>query len=287
MKIDEEIFSFSQRYRSLWTGRSAQSSPKEPRKNTNEVFEQKAKKLCENFLDLDNSSEDRAASLARLIDHTLLKADATRPQIEKVCQEANTYSFASVCVNSSWIETIAALLKSGTTLPIAVVGFPLGAMHSASKREETRIAIESGAKEIDMVLSVGLLKNDEVQKTFEDICVVVDQAGSIPVKLILETALLSNIEKIRACVLAAKAGVAFVKTSTGFSSGGATRADVELMRKVVGASIGVKASGGIKTLAQVTEMIQAGATRLGVSASVSILEELLTGRTTGPTSSGY
>ncbi|HRK01881.1 MAG TPA: deoxyribose-phosphate aldolase, partial [Oligoflexia bacterium] len=173
-------------------------------------------------------------------------------------------------------------------VPIAVVGFPLGAMHTKAKCEETRVAVEEGAQEIDMVLAVGWLKEQKFEAVFQDIAAVVNQCGpNVPTKLIIETALLNDVEKIRACVLGVWAGVKFVKTSTGFAANGATVSDVALMRNVVGDQVGVKASGGIRTAADALAMLQAGATRLGVSSSVAILNELRTGTSSAGSSCSY
>lgn len=213
------------------------------------------------------------ADLARRIDHTLLKADARRADFEKVCAEARTYGFASVCVNTARLPEVVALLTGSPVLPIAVVGFPLGAMESEAKALETRRAIDLGAKEIDMVLPVGALKDGDYDAVLSDIEAVVLAARlrKIPVKVILETSLLTREEKIAACVIAKRAGAAFVKTSTGFGTAGATADDVRLMRAIVGAEIGVKASGGIRSREDALKMIAAGADRIGASASVAIV----------------
>jgi deoxyribose-phosphate aldolase len=214
----------------------------------------------------------RGPELARRIDHTLLKADARGAEFEKVCTEARTHSFASVCVNTSRLAEVVARLAGSPVLPIAVVGFPLGAMESHAKAAETRRAIDLGAKEIDMVLNVGMLKDGAYDVVAADIEAVVLAARlrKIPVKVILETSLLTREEKIAACVIAKSAGAAFVKTSTGFGGGGATVEDVALMRAVVGVELGVKASGGIRTREDALKMLAAGADRLGASASVAI-----------------
>jgi deoxyribose-phosphate aldolase len=217
------------------------------------------------------SGSIQGSELARLIDHTLLKAEATAKDLEKVCAEARTHAFASVCVNSGRIAFVANLLAGSNVLPISVVGFPLGAMKSEAKAFETRRAIEAGAREIDMVLSVGSLKDGDFEAVESDILQVVHEAGpSVPVKVILETALLSRDEKIAACVIAKRAGAAFVKTSTGFGGGGASVEDIQLMRSVVGFKMGVKASGGVRTRQDALKLIAAGANRLGASASVAI-----------------
>jgi deoxyribose-phosphate aldolase len=213
-----------------------------------------------------------APTLAGRIDHTFLKPDATRGDIQRICLEARTHQFATVCVNSSWIPLASELLEGGPTVPIAVVGFPLGASSSAAKAFETRQAISDGAREIDMVIAVGRLKGQEYEEVLRDIAAVIEAAHPYPVKVILETSLLSHEEKIAACCLAQAAGAAFVKTSTGFSTGGATIEDIRLMRQTVGSEIGVKASGGIRTREDAERMIAAGADRIGASASVAIVK---------------
>ncbi len=209
--------------------------------------------------------------LARSIDHTLLSPTATRAEIVKVCQEAAEHSFASVCVNSTWIGLVAQLLRGTPVMPICVVGFPLGAASTESKAFETRQAIADGAHEIDMVINIGWLKGHDHDAVFDDIRAVVEAAQGRPVKVILETTMLERDEKIAGCVLSRAAGAAFVKTSTGFGGGGATVEDVALMRAVVGPDIGVKASGGVRTADDARKMLAAGANRLGASASVAIV----------------
>ncbi len=209
--------------------------------------------------------------LARQIDHTLLKPDATPEEIKKLCEEAMLYQFATVCVNSSFIGLAAECLRGSDVKPIAVVGFPLGACSSTTKEFETREAISAGAQEIDMVIHLGALKSGDYFLAANDIRSVVDAARPIPVKVILETSTLNNDQKIVGCVLAKAAGAAFVKTSTGFSSGGATVEDIELMRRIVGPKMGVKASGGVRTRDDALKMIRAGANRIGASASVAIV----------------
>jgi deoxyribose-phosphate aldolase len=209
--------------------------------------------------------------LAGLIDHTMLKPDATRADIVKLCEEALRYGFATVCVNPVNVALAARLLAGSTTLPIAVVGFPLGATTTAAKVFEMREAIRAGAREIDMVIDIGALKGKEHGEVLRDIQEVVEAARPAPVKVILETGALTRDEKIIGCALAKAAGAAFVKTSTGFGPGGATAEDVALMREVVGNDMGVKASGGIRTAADARRMIEAGATRIGASASVAIV----------------
>jgi len=213
--------------------------------------------------------------LARRIDHTLLKAEARRTEIENLATEARTHSFASVCVNTARLPEVVVRLEGSPVLPIAVVGFPLGAMETAAKASEARRALDLGAKEIDMVLPAGHLKDGNFEHVEQDIAAVVAIARprKVPVKVILETALLSHDEKIAACVIAKRAGASFVKTSTGFApgGGGATVDDVRLMRAVVGVAMGVKASGGIRTREDALRMIAAGADRIGASASVAIV----------------
>lgn len=215
-----------------------------------------------------------AARLAGYIDHTLLKADATARDIERLCAEAREKRFFAVCVNGSWVRLACRLLE-GTDVKVAsVAGFPLGAMSSEAKRFETGLAADQGAQEIDFVLNIGRLKNGEDRYVLEEIRDVVKAAEGLTVKAILECRLLGRDEKIRACLLAAEGGAHFVKTSTGFSTGGATAADVLLMRQTVGLNLGVKAAGGIRDARTALAMIEAGATRLGASASVTILESL-------------
>lgn len=210
---------------------------------------------------------------AKLIDHTLLKADATKDSIIKLCEEAKIYHFASVCVNPTWVETAAQLLQESNVLVCTVIGFPLGASTSATKAFEASHAIEKGAKEVDMVINIGALKDKQDELVEKDIRAVVEVAkGKALVKVIIETCLLTDEEKVRACELAVTAGADFVKTSTGFSTGGATVADVALMRQTVGPSIGVKASGGIRDLENVEAMVQAGASRIGASSGVAIVK---------------
>lgn len=209
--------------------------------------------------------------IARTIDHTLLKPTATRADIVKVCEEARRYTFASVCVNSTWIALVARLLAGSPVMPICVVGFPLGAMATRSKAQETREAVADGADEIDMVINIGLLRSGDHDGVFDDIRAVVEAASGKPVKVILETTMLEREEKIAACAISKAAGAAFVKTSTGFGGGGATVEDIMLMRSVVGPTMGVKASGGVRTADDARKMLAAGATRLGASASVAIV----------------
>ncbi len=215
------------------------------------------------------------ARLAAMIDHTLLRADATKAEILQVCEEARTHGFASVCVNSSWVPLVARELRGTAVKTCTVVGFPLGAMSTAGKVFEAEEAIRCGATEVDMVLAVGLLRAGEdlaVEKDIRAVAEACHRGGAI-LKVILETALLNDAQKVKACKLSVAAGADFVKTSTGFSKGGATAADISLMRRTVGPGIGVKASGGIRGLADARTMIAAGASRIGASASVRIVQE--------------
>jgi deoxyribose-phosphate aldolase len=213
-------------------------------------------------------------SIAALIDHTLLKPEATAADIRKVCEEARKYGFASVCVNPYWVPLVAQELAGSPVKVCSVVGFPLGASSTASKVNETQMAVKDGAQEIDMVLNVGELRGGNHRVVEDDIRAVVSAAhatGAI-VKVIIETCLLDEPQKITACRLAKNAEADFVKTSTGFSTGGATLEDVALMRRTVGPEMGVKASGGVRTLEDLKKMVAAGATRVGASSSVKIIE---------------
>jgi len=212
--------------------------------------------------------------LAKMIDHTLLKPDATPDQIAQLCFEARKYGFASVCVNPSYVELCAQLLKGSPVKVCTVIGFPLGATPPEVKAYETRLALEKGATEIDMVINIGALKARDLELVARDIrsVVLTAHAAGALVKVILETCLLSDEEKVLGCLLAKEAGADFVKTSTGFSSGGATVEDVELMRRTVGAQMGVKAAGGIRTREDAEKMVKAGATRIGASAGVKIVQ---------------
>lgn len=212
-------------------------------------------------------------NLAAMIDHTLLKANATKADIQKLAEEAKEYSFASVCVNPTWVKTAAEILKDTPAVKVCtVIGFPLGANTSEVKAFETKNAIENGATEVDMVINIGALKDKQYDIVENDIKAVVDAAkGKALTKVIIETSLLTNEEKEIACQLSVKAGADFVKTSTGFSTGGATVEDVSLMRKTVGPNIGVKASGGVRSLQDTENMIKAGATRIGASSGIAII----------------
>ena len=209
--------------------------------------------------------------LAAKIDHTLLKADATREDILHICDEARTYHTASVCVNAVWVPVVAKALAGSGVKTCCVVGFPLGAMTSAAKAFEAREAVAAGAQEVDMVLNVGLARGGEWEAVQADIGAVVQAAGDAIVKVILETCLLTDQQKRRACLAAKAAGAGFVKTSTGFSTGGATEADVRLMRETVGPDMGVKASGGVRSREDAERMIAAGASRIGASATAKIV----------------
>ncbi|MDR4888996.1 deoxyribose-phosphate aldolase [Fredinandcohnia sp. QZ13] len=214
-------------------------------------------------------------NIAKLIDHTALKADTTKAQIEKLCAEAKEYGFMSVCVNPTWVETAANLLKDSEVKVCTVIGFPLGASTPETKAFETKDAIEKGATEVDMVINIGALKDKNDELVEKDIRAVVEAAkGKALTKVIIETCLLTDEEKVRACELAVKAGADFVKTSTGFSTGGATVEDIRLMRKTVGPEIGVKASGGVRDAKGTQDMIDAGATRIGASSGVAIVNGL-------------
>ncbi|OFZ26655.1 MAG: deoxyribose-phosphate aldolase [Bdellovibrionales bacterium RIFOXYB1_FULL_37_110] len=210
--------------------------------------------------------------LAKMIDHTLLKPEATQADLEKLCKEAVEFEFYSCCVNSSNIPYVKTLLENSNVLPIAVVGFPLGAASSAAKAHETREAVLNGAQEIDMVINLGALKSKDYKMVFDDILSVVLASNNRPVKVILETCQLTDEEKIIACALSKAAGAAFVKTSTGFSKSGATSADITLMRRIVGPKMGVKASGGIKSRLDAVNMIKAGANRIGTSSGIAIVK---------------
>lgn len=210
-------------------------------------------------------------SYAKYIDHTLLAMNATEDQIRKLCDEAKEYHFYSVCVNSGYVPLAASLLKGSDVKVCSVVGFPLGAMLTSAKAFETEMAVKAGAQEIDMVINVGWLKSNDWQAVKNDIEAVFNVCGDVPLKVILETCLLSKDEIVKVCNICKEIGVAFVKTSTGFSVSGATVEDVKLMRETVGDKMGVKASGGIRDRATAEKMVEAGATRLGASAGIAIV----------------
>jgi deoxyribose-phosphate aldolase len=213
-------------------------------------------------------------SIARYIDHTLLKPEATRAQITQLCEEARQFGFATVCVNPTHVAHCASLLNGTSTKVCAVIGFPLGANTPEVKAAETRQALTDGAREVDMVINIGALKERHLELVARDILAVVGPAheAGCPLKVIIETALLNDEEKMIACLLAKAAGADFVKTSTGFSSAGATVEDVALMRRTVGPQVGVKAAGGVRTREDLEKMVAAGATRVGTSAGVRIMQ---------------
>ncbi|OWR30106.1 deoxyribose-phosphate aldolase [Saccharibacillus sp. O23] len=212
-------------------------------------------------------------NLASMIDHTLLRADAAEAEVAKLIEEAKTYEFASVCVNPTWVAFSAERLAGSSVKVCTVIGFPLGASTPETKAFETRDAIAKGANEVDMVINIGALKSSNAELVERDIRAVVEAAaGQALVKVIIETCLLTDEEKVLACELAVRAGADFVKTSTGFSTGGATPEDVALMRKTVGPEIGVKASGGVRSREDMEKMIEAGATRIGASSGVKIMQ---------------
>lgn len=247
-------------------------------KNERNLSENKCYGLCSTK---KNGLSDSAGSnvsdtefdsqLASMIDHTLLRPDASYQELQTICEEALRFSFATVCVNSANIPLVAELLKGSPVRPIAVVGFPLGAASSKAKAYEAQEAIAAGAQEIDMVINIGALKSKDYMTVYEDICAVVKASAPYPVKVILETGGLTHDEKVASCVLSKTAGAAFVKTSTGFGKGGATVEDIELMRSIVGPDMGVKASGGVRSREDALAMIKAGANRIGASASIAIV----------------
>ena len=209
---------------------------------------------------------------SKYIDHTILKADAKKADIEKICREAAEYDFASVCINPSWITLAKELLKGTDVKVCTVIGFPLGAMTTEAKVFETADAVAKGAEEIDMVINIGRLKDGDDAYVTEEIRRIKEACGGHILKVIIETCLLTDEEKVRACLDAKAAGADFVKTSTGFSTGGATPADVRLMKETVGADLKVKAAGGVRTKEELEEMIAAGAERIGTSRGVSLMQ---------------
>jgi deoxyribose-phosphate aldolase len=211
--------------------------------------------------------------LAPYIDHTLLSPSATREEIRQLCKEAHKYSFRSVCVNPSYVRLANELLKDSSVYPISVVGFPLGAQLTKTKRFEAELAVADGAHEIDMVLNIGALKSGAFYEVERDISAITNLKSSIPVKVIIETALLSEVEKVIACQISEGCGASFVKTCSGFSGGRASVADVQLMRASVGPNVQIKASGGIRDKPFALALIKAGATRLGTSAGVAIVTD--------------
>ena len=247
-----------------------QRCPQTCERNTKEIIAAGAARV---------SASDRLTkidpAIAALIDHTILKPEATRADVVKVCREARRYGFASACVNPYWVPVVRAELEGSSVKVCTVIGFPLGATSTEAKVAESAVALRAGATELDMVINVGALRSGEHEAVKLDIQAVVKAAhdAGAAVKVILETALLDDNQKAVACTLVKLAGADFVKTSTGFGPGGASAHDVALMRAVVGPDIGVKASGGVRTLADLKTMTAAGATRIGASASVKILEE--------------
>jgi deoxyribose-phosphate aldolase len=235
-----------------------------------------------------HASGGAAGSVASMIDHTLLKPDATRKDVETLCREAAEYHFATVCVNPTWAALCATLLRGSGVDVTSVVGFPLGATTPDVKHYETRRVIFDGAREIDMVINVGALKSGDlrvVERDIEAVAAPCREAGALS-KVIIEAALLTDQEKVTACLLAKAAGADYVKTSTGFGPGGATVADVVLMRRTVGEDMGVKAAGGVRDLEGLKAMVAAGATRIGASAGVRIVQELR-GQSSAPPPKGY
>jgi deoxyribose-phosphate aldolase len=236
-----------------------------------------------------HASGGDAGSVAGMIDHTLLKPDATRADIEKLCREASEFHFATVCVNPTWVATCASLLRGTGVGVCSVVGFPLGATTADVKHYETRRAIFDGASEIDMVINIGALKSGDLPVVERDIQAVVGPCREARVvsKVIIEAALLTDDEKITASALSKAAGADFVKTSTGFAAGGATAADVALMRRVVGTDMGIKAAGGVRDYEGLKAMVAAGATRIGASAGVKIVQESTGKKSTATAPTGY
>ncbi len=210
--------------------------------------------------------------IAKYIDHTLLSADGSAERVKQLCKEALDYNFASVCINSCYVSLCAELLKGSFVKVCSVVGFPLGAMVCEAKAFEAKVAVEQGADEIDMVINIGFLKDKRDKEVEEEIRRVREACADKTLKVIIEAALLTQEEKIRACEIAVRAKADFVKTSTGFSTSGATVEDVELMRKTVGSEVGVKAAGGIRSYEQAVAMIKAGANRIGASSSIAIVK---------------
>lgn len=225
-----------------------------------------------------------AGQLAATIDHTLLKPEATAAQIRQLCQEARTFGFASVCVNPTWVELCAELLAGSPVKTCTVIGFPLGATLTETKAQETAAVIRLGAQEVDMVINVGRLKDQQYDRVQADIAAVVAAAHAhqVVVKVIIETFLLSEAEKVAASLLTEAAGADFVKTATGFNGGGATREDVRLMRRAISPTMGLKAAGGIRSSADALQMLAAGATRLGASAGVKIVQSFSNPSSTAP-----
>jgi len=240
----------------------------------NELVRRITEEVLRNIEGAEEKPETRGGVLKK-IDHTLLKPDATRSQIKKICDEAKQYGFASVCVNPSYIGFVSEELKGSSVAPCCVVGFPLGATMPDVKAYETEAAINAGAKEIDMVMNIGAAKSGEWELVKKDIEAVVRASrGRALVKVIIEACLLTDEEKVKACTASVEAGADYVKTSTGFSKHGATLEDVRLMRRTVGQKAGVKAAGGVRDLKSAEDMIAAGASRLGTSSGVEIAKAL-------------
>ena len=224
------------------------------------------------------------ATLARLIDHTLLKAEVGEEQVRAICAEASEYGFASVCVNPSWVPLCAELLAETSVKVCSVIGFPLGATLPAVKAYEVEQVVQLGAHEVDMVLNVGRLRDGDHWTVYRDIAAVAEAArdNGLLLKVIMETGLLTDEQKIAACVICKEAGADFVKTATGFNGGGATTADIALMRRVVGPNLGVKAAGGVRTADDALQMIAAGASRIGTSGGLRIIQEFIAAQTGPP-----
>ncbi len=239
----------------------------------NELIRRVTEEVCAQYGSSAKDAEDlTAGSMAKYIDHTLLKPEASEDDVRKVCDEAKKYNFASVCVNPNHIKFVAEQLEGSGVAPCVVIGFPLGATMPEIKAEETKAVIAIGAKEVDMVVNIGAIKSGKWPLVMRDIEAVVGAAkGKALVKVIIETCLLTDEEKVRVCAIAKMADADYVKTSTGFSTGGATKEDVALMRQTVGPLIGVKASGGVRDYETAVAMIKAGATRLGTSSGVAIV----------------
>lgn len=241
----------------------------------NELIKQVTEEVCAKYASQKApAGEYSPASLSKYVDHTLLKPEASIEDVHKVCDEAKRYNFASVCVNPNYIQFVAEQLSGSSVVPCVVIGFPLGATTPEVKAAETAAVIALGAKEVDMVINIGAIKSANWALVKRDIETVVSTAkGKALVKVIIETCLLTDEEKVKACTVAKLAGADFVKTSTGFSTGGATVEDIRLMRQTVGPVMGVKASGGVRDYNSAVAMIQAGATRLGTSSGVKIVSD--------------
>lgn len=245
----------------------------------NELIRQVTEEVCAKVAGQSQpqTGEYTPESLAKYVDHTLLKPQASLEQVKKVCDEAKQHKFASVCVNPNYIGFVAQQLEGSGVAPCVVIGFPLGATTPDVKAAETCAVVELGAKEVDMVVNIGAIKSGDWQLVKRDIEAVVNAArGKALVKVIIETCLLTDEEKVKVCTVSKLAGADFVKTSTGFSTGGATEEDVRLMRQTVGPNMGVKASGGVRDYAGAVRMIKAGATRLGTSSGVKIVTGKIT-----------